>query len=402
MTNELCQATCQVAGYTLAGTEYSGECYCGNSLVNDGAKASDGEAGCNMPCNGDSGKTCGGSNRLSLFGLGGASPNPTSTSTAPTSTPTGWSLLGCYTDSVAARSLPAGGNVPGGAGAMTNELCQASCKSSGYTLAGTEYSGECYCGNTLENGGAEAPDGDAGCNMACYGDENEICGGSNRLSLYSYYAGPASTTSTGPVVKATVGPYTYLGCQIDSVEARVLDSSTEALDTMTLETCQTFCGGSTYFGLEYGRECWCGDSFVNPTTVAPDSDCSSLCAGDSSELCGAGYRLSVYHLTGATSKAAVAAFAYDGCYTDDIANRALDGQVTGSDAMTLEACALFCDGFEYFGAEWSKECWCGNTLGASAVAADEGDCNMPCTGSAHEACGAGNRLSVYSLTAAKC
>ena len=54
-----------------------------------------------------------------------------------------WTLLGCYTDSVSARSLPYAAGVSGGPNAMTNELCQATCAASGYTLAGTEYADEC-------------------------------------------------------------------------------------------------------------------------------------------------------------------------------------------------------------------------------------------------------------------
>lgn len=55
----------------------------------------------------------------------------------------GWTLLGCYTDSVSARSLPYAAGVPGGPTAMTNELCQSTCHAAGYSLAGTEYSDEC-------------------------------------------------------------------------------------------------------------------------------------------------------------------------------------------------------------------------------------------------------------------
>jgi hypothetical protein len=55
----------------------------------------------------------------------------------------GWTLLGCYTDSVSARSLPYGAGVSGGPSAMTNELCQSTCLAASYTLAGTEYSDEC-------------------------------------------------------------------------------------------------------------------------------------------------------------------------------------------------------------------------------------------------------------------
>ncbi len=66
-----------------------------------------------------------------------------SSSSAPTGGSSSWSLLGCYTDSVAARSLPYAAGVAGGAAAMTVELCEAACRSAGYSLAGVEYADEC-------------------------------------------------------------------------------------------------------------------------------------------------------------------------------------------------------------------------------------------------------------------
>lgn len=60
----------------------------------------------------------------------------------------GWTRLGCYTDNVSGRALPNGEQVPGGSAAMTNELCQTACSAAGFTIAGTEYGGEC-CKNPL-------------------------------------------------------------------------------------------------------------------------------------------------------------------------------------------------------------------------------------------------------------
>ena len=54
-----------------------------------------------------------------------------------------WSFLGCYTDNVSGRALPNGEAVPGGTNAMTNELCQSTCFAAGFSIAGTEYAGEC-------------------------------------------------------------------------------------------------------------------------------------------------------------------------------------------------------------------------------------------------------------------
>jgi glucan 1,3-beta-glucosidase len=89
-------------------------------------------------------------------GNGGGPPPPTSsvslttmstvttaTTTASGSGPSGWTFLGCYTDNGNGRTLKNGLQVPGGASAMTIELCEATCLAAGYAIAGVEYSGEC-------------------------------------------------------------------------------------------------------------------------------------------------------------------------------------------------------------------------------------------------------------------
>jgi hypothetical protein len=103
----------------------------------------------------------------------------------------------------------------------------------------------------------------------------------------------SSTQHTGPS-NPTIAGYTYAGCHTDSVGARVLDATYLFDNSMTVEECATFCVGYTYFGTEYGTECYCGNSFANPTSAAAESDCSFLCPGNSNEFCGAGNRLTMY------------------------------------------------------------------------------------------------------------
>lgn len=55
----------------------------------------------------------------------------------------GWTELGCYTDTVSARSLPYAAGVPGGPTQMTVEACESTCLAAGYSLAGVEYADEC-------------------------------------------------------------------------------------------------------------------------------------------------------------------------------------------------------------------------------------------------------------------
>ena len=48
----------------MAGTEYGGQCFCGNQLV--GSSKVD-ESKCSMPCDGIAGQICGGSSVLSVW-----------------------------------------------------------------------------------------------------------------------------------------------------------------------------------------------------------------------------------------------------------------------------------------------------------------------------------------------
>lgn len=65
---------------------------------------------------------------------------------------------------------------------MTLEMCASNCN--GWKYWGTEYGGECYCGNAFNTGSVVAPGGNADCNMECPGDKWEWCGAGNRLSVY--------------------------------------------------------------------------------------------------------------------------------------------------------------------------------------------------------------------------
>ena len=105
-----------------------------------------------MACNGNLTEICGGPNRLDVYDFNNAIANlPTGTSMSSSvtasasstgSAPPGWTTLGCYTDSVGARTLTTEMySIPGTS--MTVELCLAACLSSNFDLAGLEYAGEC-------------------------------------------------------------------------------------------------------------------------------------------------------------------------------------------------------------------------------------------------------------------
>ena len=95
--------------------------------------------------------------------------------------PSGWAYDGCYNDSIHAHVLaleqPDDTN-------LTVQTCVWFCYQQGYSISGLEDRSQCFCGNAILNGGTLA-DWDFDCNTTCSGNKKEICGGNEKLSIYS-------------------------------------------------------------------------------------------------------------------------------------------------------------------------------------------------------------------------
>lgn len=275
MTVESCASFC--SDWPYFGIEYGGQCYCGQDLPSESAPETD----CNMACDGNSAELCGAGWRLSTY---------QNLDYVPVSTPPipGWTYSGCYLDQGNPRSLPDANTASNN---LTLEDCAAFCD--GYSFFGTEYSSQCYCGYVLNAAAVQEPATD--CNMVCAGNETEYCGGSWRLTVY------ASTTLAPPSIPSTVAGYTSLGCWTDNVDGRALPNL-YANNSMTLEMCAAVAteAGATYWGAEYGRECWYGSNVSGGNNVTSLSACDMTCMGNSSEYCGGSNALSMYYLSGSS------------------------------------------------------------------------------------------------------
>ncbi|KAF4623684.1 hypothetical protein D9613_002308 [Agrocybe pediades] len=210
------------------------------------------------------------------------------------SLPAPWVSVGCFNDAPATRTLRVASFTD--VSNMTIESCLAFCTSPvAYTFAGVEFSRECFCDNIIESTGAEIDS--STCNMPCTGDADEICGGTGAINVFrnADIALPPPPAPPG-TTKQTAGTFQFQGCYQDGVNGapRSLPNQVN-IQSVTAESCTTACknAGFTVAGLEFGQECWCG-SYMTLATRAPDSECNFSCAGDSTELCGAGNRLSVY------------------------------------------------------------------------------------------------------------
>lgn len=200
----------------------------------------------------------------------------------------GWNYVGCYTDSPASRGLSMGGYNDD---EMTNAKCIQYCDQHGYGRAGVEYWRECYCGYEVDAPSTLADD--SNCNDPCPGDSSEPCGGAGYMNVFSNGVSP-------PATDPGANGWQSLGCYSDDVSSRTLATNmSPSNQIVTAYSCYTMCqqNGYSYAGVEYARECYCGNEILSPGTPE-SSGCDMACTGDSSTLCGGPNRLNLYQFTG--------------------------------------------------------------------------------------------------------
>lgn len=92
-----------------------------------------------MPCSGDANEICGGPNAINIYIDASNVP-------ATVVLPAGWTTYGTVTEGDNGRLLPV---QLYSSSDNTVESCAQGCAAAGYSIAGTEYSSECYCGNAF-------------------------------------------------------------------------------------------------------------------------------------------------------------------------------------------------------------------------------------------------------------
>jgi len=189
----------------------------------------------------------------------------------------GYSFIGCYLDS-GSRTLP--NAIPN---VNSVEECISGCSGAGYTLAGVEYYGECYCGNELVGNGPTVIDS-KNCNYACTGSPSETCGGGNAIQVYE---------GTPPPPQYLSSPFTNGVCVSDNVNsARTLNGAAFPAPNMTPLVCKASCNDFAYYGVEYSTECYCGNSI--PSNIPYSSACTMACGGNSGQTCGGPNAMNIY------------------------------------------------------------------------------------------------------------
>ncbi|KAH7368772.1 WSC domain-containing protein [Plectosphaerella cucumerina] len=555
-----CIDACVEKDLIFCGTQYLSECWAGNNLPTERVD----DNNCNYHCSGDLNQVCGGNGVrelnggifISLFAdtlrFDGEETNlpPLPEPVDPVVNPGvgGFESVGCYTE-VPGRTLPALRPTE----EQTVAACIDACSTAGYSFAGLEYGGECWCGNAIAE--AAQPAGADECAMPCNDNRSELCGGPDRLNIYqrdpdsqpeppvtssiignstaipsspvsapsSAIASPTSSepaasspVETGPAKTELIGEWEFQGCYTEGDGVRALGEGFLADDDMTLEMCAQYCKGSRYFGAQYSRECFCGSTIAGGADLAANQDdCNMVCAGDTTQYCGAGNRLELYidtefegevpassavsstvaevssafsaapsatsdipsdatsaipstsdiisadssapaasDASSAISSAALSSteqsapiitsstlpeatslppiassttiadtpatpsvypgnedYVYAGCYSEPEPGRLLQRQpLNDGDKMSIDLCIATCEGSNFAGVEYGRECWCGERLNVEGDPPAEGvarpgelledaECGFACPGDGSQFCGAGVRMSVYVLRA---
>ncbi|KAI8279859.1 WSC domain-containing protein [Colletotrichum sp. SAR11_57] len=403
-TLQQCQGICNDRGFALSGVQYHQECWCGSSIKNPSTYEDESLNLCTFDCTGDDTQACGGDNgHMSLYaditsfdiaGFYQSLKNPSASSSLPASTRSS-------TRASSASSVPPVSSAASSS-AVTSSLTSSS-------------SGVSSASATSSSVVSSASSG------ASSSSSTAFVSTITPTSTTSSSATPSATFVASPLnpqMPAIIGgQWQYAGCFKDLVDGeRLFQGASSASDDMSLAKCAAFCstgapggGAFNYFGVEYGRECYCGWDAQAAKMSTSEAECSSPCAGSSVGLCGAGFRLSVYNNTipnQAPSQPQHAARAGDyeflGCQTEGVNGRALSGASFGSADMTTKACAAFCakGNFQYMGVEYAQECWCGSATNAGSVPAPLKECDMLCRGNQSEYCGGTSRLDLFKLSAA--
>ncbi|KAK7978572.1 WSC-domain-containing protein [Apiospora saccharicola] len=182
---------------------------------------------------------------------------------------------------------------------------------------------------------------------------------------------------------------------------------------LTIDVCLAACGsqGFKLAGLEFGTECYCGNTLQGENRPTLDEHCDLPCLGNNQTTCGGRGALALYvkddfkFAEGKAFDGLGPGFDYYepvGCYQDFHAqDRTLKvDALRGPEhhAMTPELCIADCKarGFPLAGLEYGRQCFCGHDMSGRSNKTEDFFCNQGCTGNAQLFCGGNWNLVIYS------
>jgi len=184
--------------YGFAGVELGQECWCDGVIQLTANLTNSSE--CDIPCSGDGTEICGGTSRISIFTDG--TPSPKIPTVAFMTLPDfdaepvpPWNYIGCYSDSIANRTL---GSLLSNVEGVDANTCAAACAEAfpnifldsapiAVLFSGVESGDECWCGTSISGEARRLPD--IACeSMGCLGSNDQACGGDFAIAVYQIFA----------------------------------------------------------------------------------------------------------------------------------------------------------------------------------------------------------------------
>lgn len=160
VTIRKCLTDCREHGYSFAALRNGNSCYCTNNNYRLHGKSEE----CNIKCQQNAEEICGGTSSNSVY-----------------SVDVNRNFIGCFRDTENDRDLEVkrwGKEVKKSAFACVKE-----CQKAGYSFAGVQNGGDCFCSNSYGKHGAVT--GEEKCLMKCSGWHLENCGGVLENAVYN-------------------------------------------------------------------------------------------------------------------------------------------------------------------------------------------------------------------------
>ena len=151
-----------------------------------------------------------------------------------------------------------------------------------------------------------------------------------------------------------------------------------------ITNCRSYCREYYYFGLQYGKECYCGNEFGSHGR-APEDECNMTCL-NTNQICGGILRNSVYRVNNYHAT-------FIGCFEtpSDIQQLQLPSVVSG-----IDACGQECPNSQFIGLHSSNLCSCITDI-PEWPRLSNSICNVRCQGMTSEICGgkSASTIAVY-------
>ncbi|KAJ6491215.1 WSC domain-containing protein, partial [Mycena vulgaris] len=168
--------------------------------------------------------------------------------------------------------------------------CTQKCFFLGFTYAGVEYCKECYCSASLVSDVSAANIAD--CDMPCAGDATITCGAGWRVQHHAH------TSRQRCTIWLETLRHHHFSPRLREPRLRQRSAGDVLASTNTPAACMSYCAklGYSMSGVEYGSECYCGNTWTNsaPPADIPASSCNMPCSGAPGTTCGRFWAIQIY------------------------------------------------------------------------------------------------------------